>query len=267
MSRTIDESKAGADADDCRPTSYPRSERDTPTSRYRPTLTIWIRTDAGRATTRRLRRTPCCIRRPRKRSGTFWGCAVGRRKKTGGGEEGELATVEIVSVIPYGAGTSLEGHLQFLFPPEGGGDASRDGEGGEIAEIPSSCFSDWDGEVNSYKRVRIKRTGGVSFDMSNFQSIGEVGPGDSFVKVGAGVTRNTLNAALRHTGMQFMVDPGADATIGGMTACGASGTAAVKYGTMRENVLAATAVLPPTSVLSTGDDSNTTTTPAVVRCG
>lgn len=53
-------------------------------------------------------------------------------------------------------------------------------------------------ERNKSKRVRIRRKGGISIDMSLFQTIGEVGPGDSFVKVGAGVTRNTLNLALRY---------------------------------------------------------------------
>eukprot|EP00571_Detonula_confervacea_P001336 CAMPEP_0172321924 /NCGR_PEP_ID=MMETSP1058-20130122/44673_1 /TAXON_ID=83371 /ORGANISM="Detonula confervacea, Strain CCMP 353" /LENGTH=617 /DNA_ID=CAMNT_0013037549 /DNA_START=19 /DNA_END=1868 /DNA_ORIENTATION=- len=181
--------------------------------------------------------------------------------------EGEaLSTVEIVSIIPYGAGTSLEGHLQFLFPPNNNDNNNK--EDGDIVEIPSSCFTDQDKKFNSYKKVQIKRKGGISIDMCNFQSIGEV-TGDTFVKVGAGVTRNTLNEALRHTGMQFMVDPGADATIGGMTATAASGTAAVKYGTMRENVLAMSAILPPTTVLSANDENNnnTTGTPEEVRLG
>eukprot|EP00581_Thalassiosira_minuscula_P004583 CAMPEP_0183744292 /NCGR_PEP_ID=MMETSP0737-20130205/65655_1 /TAXON_ID=385413 /ORGANISM="Thalassiosira miniscula, Strain CCMP1093" /LENGTH=653 /DNA_ID=CAMNT_0025979931 /DNA_START=214 /DNA_END=2172 /DNA_ORIENTATION=+ len=186
------------------------------------------------------------------------------RERAAGEEEEEeedvQSIVEIVSVIAYGAGTSLEGHLQFLFPssPSSDTDDVQNDERGEVVQVPSSYFTNHkdDNKMDSFKKVRIVRRGGVSIDMSNFQSIGEIGPGDSFVKVGAGVTRNTLNEALRHTGMQFMVDPGADATIGGMTACAASGTAAVKYGTMRENVLAMTAVLPPTTILSTNDDNS-----------
>ena len=107
----------------------------------------------------------------------------------------DLTNVEVVSVIPYGAGTSVEGHLEFLFPTN---DTDTTKEDGEIVDIPSSCFSNHDNNtVNAYyKRVRVQRKGGVSIDMCNFQSIGEVGS-DSFVKVGAGVTRNTLNEALR----------------------------------------------------------------------
>ena len=100
-----------------------------------------------------------------------------------------MPTVEIVSIIPYGAGTSVEGHLQFIFD---------NSEAGEVVEIPSSYFTGQDGQANSYKKVRIKRKGGISIDMRNFQQIGEVGPGDSCVKVAAGVTRNTLNEALRY---------------------------------------------------------------------
>ena len=117
-----------------------------------------------------------------------------------------------VPVIPFGAGTSLEGHVSAIH-------------------------------------------GGVSLDMAKFDDVNI--PDDStlkdrHVRVGAGVTRLRLNDALRHSGMQFMVDPGADATLGGMVACGASGTSAVKYGTMRENILALECVLPDGTIATCG---------------
>lgn len=102
-----------------------------------------------------------------------------------------ITTVEVVSVIPYGAGTSLEGHLCFLHPGNGS-------DIDEIVDIPTSLFSNPGNDVsNKFQKVRVKRKGGISIDMSFFQSIGEVASGDLFVKVGAGVTRNALNAALR----------------------------------------------------------------------
>jgi D-lactate dehydrogenase (cytochrome) len=119
-----------------------------------------------------------------------------------------------IPIVPFGAGTSVEGHV--------------------------CCLN-----------------GGISLDMKKFQSIeipdmnDEVLP-DAIATVGAGVTRNTLNNALRHTGLQFVVDPGADATIGGMVATGASGTTAVRYGTMRENILAAECVLADGTIVNTG---------------
>lgn len=94
--------------------------------------------------------------------------------------------------------------------------------------------------------------GGLCIDMSQMTNIISINAEDLTATVEAGVTREQLNEALRHTGLFFPIDPGANASIGGMCATRASGTNAVKYGTMKDVVLCLEVVLPNGDIIKTG---------------
>ena len=102
------------------------------------------------------------------------------------------------------------------------------------------------------RRPRHPRRGGISLDLTRLDRIVEISPANLTAAVQAGVTRLALQRAAGQHGLFFPVDPGADATLGGMAATNAAGTTTVRYGKMRANVLALEAVLPSGQVIRTG---------------
>ena len=130
----------------------------------------------------------------------------------------------------------------------------------EVAAIVRACVRD-DTPITAYgagtslEGQHLPIRGGVSLDLSRMNRVLAVNAEDLNVVVQPGLTRMRLNEELRATGLFFPVDPGADASLGGMAATRASGTTAVRYGTMRENVLALEAVMADGSIIRTGSQA------------
>jgi D-lactate dehydrogenase (cytochrome) len=127
----------------------------------------------------------------------------------------------------------------------------------EVSAIVRACarfespITPW-GAGTSLEANALAVQGGVSLNLSRMDKLLQINVQDHTVCVEAGIRRQALDRALKGTGLFFPVDPGADATIGGMAATRASGTTSVKYGTMRSNVLACTVVLASGETISTG---------------